>query len=102
MSRGRLFWLVTFPKFALVGSVFWIEQALVLPDVRFLETLPAGSDVPQGAGRLHVGMVDGEPVVLAEQEVAGGNDATDRAELRAARLTPIVARIPRKHPLFSM
>ena len=37
MSRGRLFWLVTLPKSALVGSVFGVVEDHVVERVQELD-----------------------------------------------------------------
>src|SRR6185369_3393766 len=68
-----------------------IEHAFVLAHVWLAEALPAGADVPQRTGALRVGMVVGDAVVLAIEEVAAGDDAVHLAVNRITRLAPVVA-----------
>ena len=77
-----------------------IEQALVLPDVRLAEPLPAAAEVPQRGIALRPGVAHGDAVVLPEQEVAGRHDAVHRAELRVARLAAVVPRVARHEALL--
>ena len=77
-----------------------IEEPFVLPDVRLAELLPAGAEVPQRIRALRPGVVVGDAVVLAEQEVAGRDDAVDLAVDRVARLAAVVARVAREQPLL--
>ena len=76
-----------------------IEVAFVLPYVRLLEPLPAGSDIPQRAVALRPRVVVGDAVVLAEQVVAGRDDPVDLAEDGVARLAAIVAGVAHERPL---